>query len=218
MPLTTTLVLGAVGTADGSSFNAALRTHACAHPDWRLRELAHILYTWAERFDAHFGLNVTAPAIAVDTIRALGHYRSVPNGFGIDDEVVIANRTLARPFHDVLAVLLHEMLHQWQHHHGRPARGNYHNTELRAKCTELGIPTNTRGYFLGIVADSPFGRLLREHGITANSYLQLTSALAAARPGSRLKKWRCRCTIVRCAVELHANCEHCHTPFELASR
>ena len=45
MSHTTTPVLRAVLVADSPFFNATLRTHACAHPDWRLRELARILYT-----------------------------------------------------------------------------------------------------------------------------------------------------------------------------
>ena len=30
---------------------------------------------------------------------------------------------------EVLATLAHEMAHLWQHHHGKPGRGRYHNQE-----------------------------------------------------------------------------------------
>jgi len=33
---------------------------------------------------------------------------------------------------------------------------------------------------------------------------------------SKMKKWSCDCTIVRCAVELVADCQQCDSPFELA--
>jgi hypothetical protein len=33
---------------------------------------------------------------------------------------------------------------------------------------------------------------------------------------SKMKKWSCGCTIVRCAVELVADCQQCDSPFELA--
>jgi hypothetical protein len=163
-------------------------------------------------------------AIAVAPVRPLGTYCPLPNGFCIDDEVVISTRHLRRPSAEILRTLLNEMVHQWQHRHGRPGktRGSHHNLELRAKCAELGIPCDVRGCSVGIVAGSPFHVLLRTHGAGAQDSLLAAAAAAAGvagagpAPGSKLKKWHCGCTNVRCAVELDARCQRCGERFECA--
>ena len=138
--MTNTLPMPHGALASGAStpaahFNAALREHACAHPDWELREPVAVLYAWAELFTRHFALGINPPALALGALggKALGRYRPRPNGFGVDDQVIIERRLLrgraAGIF--VLEVLLHELLHQWQHHHGVP--GPAHNLQFRRK-------------------------------------------------------------------------------------
>lgn len=39
----------------------------------------------------------------------------------------------------VFTILVHEMVHQWQHENGKPGRGGYHNKEWAAKCVEIGL-------------------------------------------------------------------------------
>lgn len=44
----------------------------------------------------------------------------------------------------ILAVLVHEMVHMWQFHHGRPGRGRYHNKEWANKMESIGLmPSDT---------------------------------------------------------------------------
>lgn len=209
---TSSVVTISRATAAGD-FNSGLRNYACAKADWGLREKAAQLYGWADRFNSHFGLNLTTPAIGIDRLpaRTLGTYRPA-NGLGIDDEVVINVRWLHRSAADVMRTLLHEMLHQWQHHYGQPSTGAYHNDEFQAKARELGIPCNAKGHNLGTVAGSPLHRLLGAHGIQADTCIKEAGG-ALAGPGSKLKKWSCGCTNVRCAVELQALCERCGKRF-----
>ncbi|MDT0618477.1 SprT-like domain-containing protein [Salinisphaera sp. P385] len=55
-----------------------------------------------------------------------------PNYFGL------------RPIPDTLSTLVHEMVHQWQAHHGRPGRRAYHNREWARKMLAVGLrPTVT---------------------------------------------------------------------------
>lgn len=54
--------------------------------------------------------------------------------------VHFASRTLP----EILSTLVHEMVHVWQHHHGTPGRGRYHNREWAAKMKEIGLqPTDS---------------------------------------------------------------------------
>ena len=46
----------------------------------------------------------------------------------------------------VLSTLVHEMVHLWQHHYGRPGRRGYHNRQWADKMLALGlIPRTTDG-------------------------------------------------------------------------
>jgi hypothetical protein len=50
-----------------------------------------------------------------------------------------------RSVKDVLSTLVHEMLHLWQHHFGKPGRGRYHNKEWAAKMEEIGLYPSSTG-------------------------------------------------------------------------
>lgn len=47
-------------------------------------------------------------------------------------------------------------------------------------------------------------------------YLERDNDKQAVRKGSRMKKWECGCTVVRCAVRLEAVCLSCKKPFAWA--
>ena len=40
---------------------------------------------------------------------------------------------------DALAIRVHEMVHLWQHHHGQPGRGRYHNGQRAEKMKDVGL-------------------------------------------------------------------------------
>lgn len=49
-----------------------------------------------------------------------------------------------RTVEDVLSTLVHEMVHQWQEHFGKPGRRRYHNKEWGTKMENVGLmPSNT---------------------------------------------------------------------------
>jgi SprT-like family len=76
-----------------------------------------------------------------------------------------------RPAADVLSTLAHEMVHLWQHHHGTPGRGRYHNREWAARMKEIGLQASSTGQQGGdetgdrvshyILPDGPFDRAAR---------------------------------------------------------
>ena len=62
----------------------------------------------------------------------------------VTDEISLSLGQLGAPTLDTLAVLVHEMTHQWQAYFGAPTRSGYHNREWAARMETLGlIPSDT---------------------------------------------------------------------------
>lgn len=88
------------------------------------------------------------------------------------DEIALnPSAFLDRSHRDVLATLVHEMVHLWQHHQGTPGRGRYHNREWAAKMAEIGLQPTDDGTPEGkptgesvshiIIDGGPFDRFAR---------------------------------------------------------
>lgn len=62
------------------------------------------------------------------------------------DEIALNPALMAdRPIREVLATLVHEMVHQWQRHDGEPGRGRYHNRQWAEKMKEAGLQPSDTG-------------------------------------------------------------------------
>jgi hypothetical protein len=48
---------------------------------------------------------------------------------------IFASRTDA----EILSTLAHEMVHQWQHHYGKPGKNSYHNKEWAKEMNRIGL-------------------------------------------------------------------------------
>jgi hypothetical protein len=205
-----------------------LAEHQRTEP-WDDRDLLAFLQQWAERFDVEFKLGIPQLALQVDRLRAstLGHFRVGHNGFGLKGEIAINRRYIRnRPVWGVLGTLLHEGLHAWQDVHGHPSARAHHNLEFRRKAASFGLLIDRRGVTDNVL-ESPFMDLLRDNGIEVPTEADCDEPddqgrrivrRAASRPNrlagnSKLKKWSCGCTNVRCAVELRAWCCRCGKPF-----
>jgi hypothetical protein len=197
--------------------NDALKDHALGVEGWAYSEFARPLHEWAERFNEAFDLQLETPAIRLDRAgrRTLGTYLPGRNSFGLRHEVTLNTRHLDRSLPELLETLLHELLHEWQELHGRPGKSNYHNKEFREKARSLGLIVDQWGHGMGVLP-GPFTSLLEENGV--NPQILSKPKVAGKRPPgkSKLKKWSCRCTNVRAAVELKAKCLHCGQIFRRA--
>lgn len=120
---------------------------------------------------------------------------------------------LNRPVADLLATLLHELLHEWQELHGKPSSSKYHNVEFRQKAESFGLVIDKWGHNVAVVP-GPFTELLARYGVDPTSVLKIPPEPARTPEASKMKKCSCRCTNVRCAVELHATCLSCGAAFE----
>ena len=178
--------------------------------------------SWGDRFNQVFRLGLRTPAIRLEPIsrQRLGTYRYGRNGFGIRDEITLNSKYMDRPLAEQLATLLHELLHEWQSLYGKPGRRHYHNREFQQKACLYGLLVDARGHHLGIEAGR-FTILLAQHGVDASVLPfpdpDTPTARRKRRGDSKLKKWTCGCTNVRCAVELAAHCERCGNRFQEAA-
>jgi hypothetical protein len=198
----------------GEPINANLKDHALETADWEHREIAKALYDWATIFNTEFHLDLPVPAIQVASIarRAFGTYREERNGFGIHHEITINTEHLDRPSALVFCTLFHELLHQWQLLYGKPGRGNYHNRQFKHKASLYGLIVDSHGYTS--VEPGRFTSLLTKYGIELTDLpTPAQGHMLRFRGNSKMRKYRCGCTTVRCAVELLARCDRCGQRF-----
>lgn len=89
------------------------------------------------------------------------------NAVGIP-EIAVSADGLGRTRQEVLSTLVHEMVHHWQHQHGKPARGRYHDRQWAAKMEAVGLQPSHNGQPGGkktgdrmthyVIAGGPFER------------------------------------------------------------
>lgn len=184
---------------------------------WYGKDIVAVLQAWAERFIGEFKLEVAEVSLCIEELpfSRYAHFRQGHNGFGLKGEIAFNTRYLQgqREQWQVLGTLLHELLHGWQQAHGTPGKGNYHNREFRRKAAGLGLIIDKRGA-TGYTADSLFKEILRRHHVEVPR-VEIPAVTRRHRGNSKMKKWTCGCTNVRCAVELHAQCLQCVQLFRL---
>jgi len=204
----------------GESINTQLKGHA-AEVNWKFRETAQVLHEWADIFNREFDLGLQVPAIRIDPICVwqLETYRCGRNGFGLHHEITINARHLGRSLPETLCTLFHELLHEWQFlygKYGKPASGNYHNRQFQHKARLYGLIVDSRGHTW--VEPGRFTVLLAKYEVDSRSLPnpEERPLPAGYRGNSKMRKYRCGCTTVRCAVDLRAFCCKCGLEFEEA--
>ena len=203
-------------SVSGEPINDHLKDHAL-HAEWQYRDFLRVLHTWADTLIQEFNLGLQLPAIQVERIgiRRLGTYRYGRNGLGLQHEITLNAIHLDRPLAGVLTTLFHELLHEWQALFGKPGLTKYHNREFRQKAAFYGLIIDTRGYT--VVEAGRFTTLLGKHGVESKSLPSPKEARTPKLHGrSKMQKYRCGCTTVRCAVDLNARCNKCDLDFEEA--
>lgn len=67
------------------------------------------------------------------------------NGATTDEIAMNPEFFLRDQIEDTLSTLVHEMVHLWQEHHGKPGRRRYHNKQWAAKMREIGLQPSDTG-------------------------------------------------------------------------
>jgi ribosomal protein S27E len=65
---------------------------------------------------------------------------------------------------DGLSTLVHEMVHQWQHHYGKPSRDGYHNMQWARKMIDVGLVPSDTGQQGGKLVGQRVNHFIRENG------------------------------------------------------
>lgn len=74
---------------------------------------------------------------------------------------------------ETLSTLVHEMVHQWQYHHGKPGRRGYHNREWADKMESIGLmPSDT-----GRPGGKRTGEHMADYILEGGRFAQACSAL-----------------------------------------
>ena len=105
-------------------------------------------YDW---FNAHlFDNQLPGCLITLQRVKKTFGYFS-PKRFSnhagdITDEIAMNPTCFARaPLVEIMQTLVHEMVHQWQHHFGNPGRARYHNREWGNKMESIGLMPSSTG-------------------------------------------------------------------------
>jgi len=136
-------------------------------------------------------------------------------------EINLIAEQLSRHVHLVAVTLLHEMVHLANSVHGiRDCSSHqYHNKHFKDEAERVWLHVDQVPKY-GFAATKATPQLLEWLGQEplnpdAFTYYRLGLSDPTLPRGSKtkMKKWRCGCTNVRCAVDLQAICTNCNKPF-----
>lgn len=216
-----------------------LQLHSASIPEseWKYSDIAAELVTSFRMMNGHFFGGQLPPApISFDwaSNHTLGSYRLNRDGLALNHRINLNPRYAKENSALRHAVLLHEMIHLWEHViKGRETGGNYHTRQFCSLASDLGIPTNSRGEYLGIQARSPFAHwlavtrrvetraeLIQEpvlgHAATPKVVDPRLRSSELRRSRSHLARWTCGCerkVWVSGGQDLKAHCCVCDQPF-----
>jgi SprT-like family protein len=137
------------------------------------------------------------------------------------NEITICAEALDRPAHSIVATLLHEMVHLSNYRASISdvgKDGRYHNQKFKTKAEAVGLVVE-KDLHVGWAVTSLSAAL--EKKVSRLNVNAEAFAVFRVQPQERekqptkMKKWECGCTIVRCAVQLDATCEVCGNVFVL---
>ena len=196
-----------------------LRDHQTALDDWDYAGVARTLHPWVAIFNLEFKLQLPSyPVLRFASLRnAYATYLASRSEIGTKDNITFNTNRLGRDKALVLRILCHELTHLWQHYHGKPPKTNYHNSEFRSKSLKCGLIVDPAGCTCGHT--QVFTEVLAKNGIHLKplaAEMQRLNKAGVEKQSVKMKKWRCKCTIVRCATYLKAKCLRCEELFSRA--
>ncbi|MGB6012977.1 MAG: hypothetical protein WBI57_17085 [Desulfobacterales bacterium] len=216
--------------------NLAIMENELSATEWALNSLAWELYWWVNAFQMMFFKHEPVPIPALTfgkaRVNTLGHYRVGLNDFAVREQINLNKIHLHRPLWNILATLLHEMVHSWEYAYIEPEKRTkswYHSNAFREKMDSFGIECASNGSHIGINNKGQFAYLLRQHAVTFDNIPDFKMFKGAVKifpidgkpkikGRSKLSKWTCPCgQNARVGkAEFHASCDLCNERFAFA--
>jgi len=94
-------------------------------------------------------------------------------GEKVDEIALNPTYFAAYPMVVIMQTIVHEMVHQWQHHFGKPSKRSYHNKQWSAKMELIGLmPSST-----GEVGGNKVGEKMSDYPIKGGLFLNVCDQL-----------------------------------------
>ena len=136
-------------------------------------------------------------------------------------EINISAEYLTAGYETIMEVLIHEMAHAINSQNGIKdcSKTQYHNKHFKASAELAGlhVENGKKGWaYTSIEKGGIAEKALNEIDINRDVFIyQRKEQGSKVKAPTKMKKWSCGCTNVRCAVELNAYCQDCGIPFVL---
>lgn len=136
------------------------------------------------------------------------------------NEISIGAEHLGRPVEQIAAALLHQMVHHFNALRGVPdcSAEGYHRPAFRDLAIAVGLIVERDGRHGWASTRLSPGAERAVYGLNVNEAVfdMFRRRCCPGKRPTRMLKWSCGCTNVRCAVGLRAVCEGCGQRFERA--
>jgi len=136
-------------------------------------------------------------------------------------EINICAEYLTAGYEPLMEVLIHEMVHAINNQNGIRdcSKTQYHNKRFKtaAEVAGLAVTQGKRGWaYTSIKSGGVAEKALKAIDINRDVFIyQRKEQGQKVKAPTKMKKWSCDCTNVRCAVELVAECQNCGNEFKL---
>lgn len=114
-----------------------------------------------------------------------------------------------------LETLTHEIAHFCEYKEtGKIGKNNYHNKTFKKYAELLNLKV-TKGKYGWCITESTdaFNQMVREFKPKKEVFTLLRKTEGKTKQPTKMKKYICDCTTIRCATELNATCKNCKMDF-----
>ena len=136
-------------------------------------------------------------------------------------ETNFAAEWLRRSVEEIIETAIHEVVHLWCHSQEIKdcSSSGRHNREFKKHSELLGLvcakPTDYRGYAYTSPSPELLARMAGELRPDVAKFALFRLMEASGSSPTKMKKWSCGCTNVRCATQLEATCDRCGNVFDV---
>jgi hypothetical protein len=133
-------------------------------------------------------------------------------------EINLSAEYLARGPFPVIETLIHEMVHlaNYLNKIKDCSRAQYHNKKFKDGCDKINlicIKTPKHGWSQTELSEALTSELKTQVQPNEALFAIFRREDAKVKAPTKMKKWECGCTIVRCATDLNAKCISCEEKF-----